>query len=190
MVEKKRSTVDTWKKKKWYDVSADSTFDEKKIGETVATNPKNLTGRVIKKGLNELTGNIRDSSFEISFKIHKVTGATADTIITKVEAKPGLLRRLIRRQKSKIEPIFYVTTKEGNKLKLKVLVVTGSKYATPLKTEARKEIVAFFTEEIATKTLKESLNDLIFQNLSEKCKTKLTKLGYINRVMVVKITAM
>lgn len=57
----KKSTVDNWKKKKWYDVHADPTFDEKKIGETVAIVPKNLVGRNIKKGLNELTGNIRDS---------------------------------------------------------------------------------------------------------------------------------
>ena len=48
----KKSTVDNWKKKKWYDVSADTTFDEKKIGETVTINPKNLIGRIVKKGLN------------------------------------------------------------------------------------------------------------------------------------------
>ena len=79
----KKSTVDNWKKKKWYDVHADPTFDEKKIGETVAIVPKNLVGRNIKKGLNELTGNIRDSSFEITFKVNKITGAKADTIISK-----------------------------------------------------------------------------------------------------------
>lgn len=186
----KKSTVDNWKKKKWYDVSADTTFDEKKIGETITINPKNLIGRIVKKGLNELTGNIRDSAFEVSFKIYKITGAKADTVISKFEAKTSLLRRLIRRQKSKVEPIFYVTTKDGIKLKLKILAITGTKYATPLKTEVRKAIVDFFTEEISSKTSKENWNDLIFQHISERCKAKLIKLGYINKVMVVKVTVM
>ena len=48
---REKSTVDNWKKKKWYDVHADPTFDEKKIGETVAIVPKNLVGRNIKKAL-------------------------------------------------------------------------------------------------------------------------------------------
>lgn len=186
----KKSTVDTWKKKKWYDISADSTFDEKKIGETITINPKNLVGRIVKKGLNELTGNIRDSAFEVSFKIYKITGAKADTVISKFEAKTSLLRRLIRRQKSKVEPVFYVTTKDGIKFKLKVLAITGTKYTTPLRTQVRKAIVDFFTEEISTKNSKENWNDLIFQQIAERCKAKLIKLGYINKVMVVKVTVM
>jgi len=184
----KKSTVDNWKKKKWYDISADSTFDEKKIGETITINPKSIIGRIIKKGLNELTGNIRDSAFEISFKINKIVGAKADTAIYKFEAKTSLLRRLIRRQKSKIDPVFYVTTKDGVKLKLKVLAITGTRYATPLRTQVRKSIVDFFSEEIKNKTSKENWNDLIFQHISDRCKTKLTKLGYINKVVVIKVT--
>jgi len=183
----KKSTVDTWKKKKWYDINADSTFDERKIGETVAIVPKSLMGRNIKKGLNELTGNIRDSSFEVTFKVNKVTGAKADTQITLFEAKAGFLRRMIRRQKSKIEPVFYVTTKDGSKLKIKVMAITGAKFTTPLRTQARKAIVDFFTEEITAKTTKENWNDIIYQHISERAKVKLIKLGYINKVMVIKV---
>ncbi|MFA5745311.1 MAG: hypothetical protein WCX82_00760 [archaeon] len=186
MVDKK-STVDTWKKKKWYDINADSTFDERKIGETVAVLPKSLMGRNLKKGLNELTGNIRDSSFEITFKVNKITGSKADTQITLFEAKAGFLRRMIRRQKSKIEPVFYVTTKDGTKLKIKVMAITGAKFTTPLRTQARKAVVDFFTEEIIAKTTKEAWNDIIFQHVAEKCKIKLIKLGYINKVMVIKV---
>ncbi len=184
----KKSTVDTWKKKKWYDVFSDSTFDEKKIAETITSNQKNLIGRIVKKGLNELTGNIRDSSFEVSFKINKITGARADTMIAKFESKPSSLRRMIRRQKSKIEPVFYATTKDGTKLKLKVLAITGTKYATPLRAEARKAIVGFFTDELKEKTTKECWQDIVFQNISERCKSKLVKLGYVNKVLVAKAT--
>lgn len=95
---------------------------------------------------------------------------------------------MIRRQKSKIEPVFYVTTKDGSKLKIKVMAITGSKFTTPLRTQVRKAIVDFFNEEISAKTTKENWNDLIFQHLSERCKAKLIKLGYINKVMVVKVT--
>jgi ribosomal protein S3AE len=65
----KKGSTDTWKKKKWFEIFADKTFDEKLIGETVAVASKSLVDRKIKKTLNELTGNIRDSYYEITFKI-------------------------------------------------------------------------------------------------------------------------
>ncbi len=188
MAIKTKRLVDNWKKKKWFEVYADSIFDNKIIAETVAIDSKKLIGRKIKKTLKDITNSIRDSYYEISFVITKVTATKADTDITKYETKGNYLRRLTRRGKSKIEPVFYVKTKDQHKLKLKILFITGARYPTNTKKESQKIIVDTITEDIKTKTLKEAWNDIIFKKLTEACKKKLLKLGYVNKIIVSKAT--
>ena len=188
MVTKNKRPVDNWKKKKWFEVYADPVFDSILLAETIAIESKKLIGRKIKKTLKDLTNNVRDSYYEITFVIKKVTTTKADTEITCYETKNNYLRRLIRRGKSKIEPVFYVTTKDKHKIKIKMLFITGAKYPTNAKKEAQKIIVDTVTEEINTKMLKEAWNDIIFQKLTDPCKKKLVKLGYVNKIIVSKAT--
>jgi len=181
-----KRNVDTWKKKKWYDITADDSFDGKEIGKTIAIEGKELMGRTIKKGLDELTNNIRDSSHYIIFKINKVTATKAESEVFSFDTKHGFLRRIIRRQKSKIECVFYVNSKDHHKLKIKVLFISGTKYPTTLRAQARKTMIDYFTNDAKEKTIKELWSDIIFQKMSENAKKQLTKLGFVNKVVVTK----
>jgi ribosomal protein S3AE len=182
----KKRTVDNWKKKRWYEVFADSTFEEKKISETVAIESKKLIGRTITKSLKELSGSVKDSYYEVTFRINKVTATKADTELIALDTKNSFLRRLLRRGKSKIEPIIYVTTKENKKLKLKVLFITGAKYTLTQKKEAQKIICETVSEDIKSKTLKENWNDIVHQKFGEKLKKKLLKIGFVNKILISK----
>ncbi len=186
MVKEKKKTVDNWKKKKWYNVTADPVFDSKEIAKTIALENKQLIGRTVVKSLNDLTSNIKDSGYTISFKIYKVTGTTAETQIQELDTKVANLKRMIRRGKSKIEIIFFVETKDSQKLKLKVMCLSGTKFTTSNRTETRNTIVSHMQEEIKEKTLKEVWGNIIYQKFSEKLKKKLVKLGYINKVLILK----
>ncbi len=186
MVKIKKKTVDNWKKKKWYNVLADPVFDSKEIAKTVALENKQLIGRTIKKSLNDITSNMKDSGNTITFKIIKVTGTTAETNIQEIDTKIAQLKRVVRRGKSKIEIIFFVETKDSKKIKLKVMCLSGKKFTTPNRTESRKIIVDELTTEIKEKQLKEVWGNIIYQKFSEKLKKKLVKLGYINKIMIVK----
>ena len=182
----KKRTVDNWKRKKWYTISADSLFENRELGKTVSLDSKNLNGRIIKKTLNEITNNIRDSNYELSFKITKVVAGNAQTELILMNTKPVYLKRIARRGTSKIENVIFVTTKDGKNLKLKVVFVSGKKYPTPLRKEARNQIKDFYTQEIKSKTLKEAWNDIVYQKFTEKAKKKLVKLGYVRTVIVAK----
>lgn len=186
MAKVKKKTVDNWKKKKWYNVTADPVFDSKEIAKTIALENKHLMGRTIKKSLNDLTSNIKDSGYTITFKITKVTGTTAETEIQELDTKVANLKRMIRRGKSKIEIIFFVESKDSKKLKLKVLCLSGTKFTTANRTESRKIIVDELQEDIKGKMLREVWGNIIYQKFSEKLKKKLVKLGYINKVVILK----
>ena len=182
----KKRTVDNWKKKRWFEVFADSTFDGKIIAETVAIESKKLIGRKIKKSLKELTGSVRDTYYELTFRINKVTATKADTELVKFDTKTNFLRRLLRRGKSKIEPVIYVYTKEGKKIKLKVLFITGARYTLTQRKEAQKIITEYMLEDIKTKTISENWNDIVYQKFGEKLKKKLLKLGFVNKIFISK----
>ena len=182
----KKRTVDNWKRKKWYTVTADSLFDSRELGKTVALDSKLLNGRVIKKTLNEITNNMRDSNYILSFKITKVIAGNANTELILVNTKPVYLKRIARRGTSKIEKVIFATTKDGKNLKLKVVFVSGKKYPTALRKEARNQIKNFYTQEIKNKTLKEAWNDIVYQKFTEKAKKKLVKLGYVRTVVIAK----
>lgn len=186
MAKVKKKTVDNWKKKKWYNINADSVFDSKEIAKTVALENNQLMGRTIKKSLNELTSNIRDSGVIISFKITKVTGTTADTEICEYDTKVANLKRMVRRGKSKIENIFYVDTKDGKKLKIKTMFLAGTKFTTANRTESRRIIEEFLKSEFKDKNIKEAWSNIIFQKSSETLKKKLVKLGYAHKFLFIK----
>lgn len=182
----KKKTVDNWKKKKWYILEADPIFEKKEIGKTIALDSKNLVGRTIKKTLDQITNSFRDSAYTLTFKIDKVTATKAETKLQEFNTKPGNIRRLARRGKSKIDNIIYVTTKDGVKLKLKSLFITGTKFTTTLRKESRNLIEDFYIEEVSKKTLSETWNEIINKKISEKLKKKLVKFGYVNKIMIVK----
>lgn len=182
----KKKVTDNWKKKKWYTVVSDPVFDSKEIAKTVALESKNIIGRNVKKSLNEITGNIRDSGQTITFRVYKVTGSTAETNIQEYNTKIATLKRMVRRGKSKIEIILNVETKDGKKLKLKVMFLSGTKFPTDNRRQARKIMEDFLKEDIKQKTLKETWTSIIYQKFSEKIKKELVKLGYVNKILVLK----
>jgi small subunit ribosomal protein S3Ae len=188
MAVKNKRPVDNWKKKKWFEVYADPVFDNKIIGQTIAIESKKIIGRKIRKNLKELTNSIRDSYYEVTFVIKKTTATKADTEISCFETKSNYLRRIVRRGKSKIEPVFYVITKDNRKLKLKILFITGARYPVSAKKEAQKIIVDAITKSIKTKMLTEAWNDIISQKLAENCRKPLKSLGYINKILISKAT--
>jgi ribosomal protein S3AE len=182
----KKRTVDNWKRKKWYTITADPLFDNKEIGKTVALDGKNIVNRIVKKTLNEITNNIRDSNYILSFRINKVVAGNAETELIQLNTKPAFIKRIARRRTSKIENIIFVETKDNKKLKLKIVFISGKRYTTPLKREARNQIKDFYTTEIKNQTLREAFNSIVYQKYTDKAKKMLVKLGYVRTIIIAK----
>ncbi|RLG58159.1 MAG: 30S ribosomal protein S3ae, partial [Candidatus Hydrothermarchaeota archaeon] len=111
--------VDTWKTKKWYDIYAPKMFGEIKIGETVASNPENLIGRVIEVTLKDITGEFTKQHIKLKFQIHEVKGDKAYTKLKGHELSREYMRSQIRRKTTRVEGIVDVVTKDGQKLRVR-----------------------------------------------------------------------
>ncbi|VVB73845.1 30S ribosomal protein S3Ae [uncultured archaeon] len=83
-----KKVIDTWKTKQWYQVVAPQLFDTKPVGEVIASEPNQLLNRVIKVGLDELTGDFTQTYTSVRFRIIDVKGKNATTKLIGFEQNP------------------------------------------------------------------------------------------------------
>ncbi len=126
----KTQTKDAWKMKKWYNIFAPEVFNSVKIGTTPATEEAHVLGRIIELNLADLSGDFSDPKKQrqnLFFKIDSIQGTDAQTKLIKVEAVRDFERSLVRRGNSKIEAVVTAKTKDGTKIRAKVLGLSNKK---------------------------------------------------------------
>ena len=113
----KGKVVDKWKEKLWYEVTAPSYITDKSLGETPANEPEKLLGRVIEMAKMGVVEDLYyDINLKVRFKITKVEGNVCRTEFDGHEIAKEQIRSQIRRNRSKIESIQNVVTKDKARL--------------------------------------------------------------------------
>ncbi len=147
-VKKKKQKIKVVKKE-WYQVKAPKQFGNAIIGEISASEPQKLIGRRVDLPLSELTKNIRLHGIHIKLKIHDVSTKNAITFVEDYEILPAMLRRYVRRRRTRIDDSFVVKTKDGMNVRIKPIIVT-----------------AFKSKGDVNKNLKQTSRELIYQRVS------------------------
>lgn len=181
-----RRTTDKWKKKKWFTIVASKEFSNKVIGETPAEKVKILDGRVVKTNLGNLTNQRQKRHISVSFKITKVEGSTANTVLIGHEIGSSYLGRMIRRRSSKIETVQTVITKDKQSVKVKTIAITARKAKKKQKTAMRKIMITIIADSAKKKTCNQFVQELIFGIISSKIFNDIKKIVPIKRVEIVK----
>jgi small subunit ribosomal protein S3Ae len=181
-----RKTVDKWKKKKWFTITASKIFDKRPLGETPAEKPKNLAGRVMKTTLDIVTGQRAKREYTILFKVNDIQGQTASTVISGFEVNKGTLGRTIRRRNSKVSLVRKIPVVGGEAM-VTIVVVTEKKATNAQKTGIRKLI----DEQLATLSGKDfelASQELLLGNFSNELFKKAIKVCQIKKVIAAKST--
>jgi len=96
----KPKVVDKWKEKSWYDVAAASYIVDKSLGETPASEPEKLYGRVIEMARLGVAEDIfYDINLKIRFRITGVEGNICRTEFDGHEIAKEQIRSQIRRNR-------------------------------------------------------------------------------------------
>lgn len=119
-----RTGGDAWREKVWYDVFAPPMFGGTKIGETPASDPRLLEGRVLETTLGDLIDDFSKSHIKLYFQIEKVEGNRALTSFVGHDMASDYIRSQVRRRASKVDCICTVTTQDGYKLRVSSMVTT------------------------------------------------------------------
>lgn len=115
---------DTWRLKEWYEIIAPSMFGSQKIGETMATDPEQVKGRVLEVTLRDLIDDYSKSHVKLYFKVSEVKGGQAITEFVGHDMARGYIRSQVRRRATKVDTRTDVTTVDGVKLRITAMVIT------------------------------------------------------------------
>ena len=138
----KGKVVDKWKEKSWYEVTAPSYISDKPLGETPASEPEKLFGRVIEMAKMGVVEDLYyDINLKVRFKITKVEGNVCRTEFVGHEVAKEQIRSQIRRNRSKIEAIQNVATKDKARLRVSSIVITPMRCGTSTQKVVRKVII-------------------------------------------------
>lgn len=169
-----RKIKDKWKAKAWYDIHAPVHFNNAKIAETLADDPEKLKGRVAETTLQELTGDFKQMHVKLAFKVDEVDGTTAKTHFVGHSLTSDYLRRMTRRNHSKIDAVVDALTKDGGKVRVKPFAVsdrrTQTTQAQALRAIMHQEVIGAASEVTLNRFIRDVIDGKLASRIYKACK--------------------
>lgn len=175
-------TVDKWKKKKWYTIKTPALMDGREITTTPAEKPEQVMGRTIRMSARDLSGQAKKSHYLITLKVSDVQGLNAQTSLDGFEVPPALIKKYVRRRKSKVDLVQNIVFGNGQKGRLKTLVLFNFEVAKSVETQCR-HLVAKAVADIASQRHPDQFQmELLFGNGPQTVADTLKNLGSVKKV--------
>ncbi|MCG3216103.1 MAG: 30S ribosomal protein S3ae [Candidatus Heimdallarchaeota archaeon] len=174
---KGKKVVDKWKEKSWYEVQAPAYIVEKSLGDTPASEPEQLYGRIIEMAKLGVAEDIYyDINLKIRFRITKVEGNICRTEFVGHEVAKEQIRSQIRRNRSKIEAIQNVTTKDKARLRVYSIIITPRRCGTSTQKVLRKTIVDIIRATCRNQSFVEFAQNMVNGSIASEIKKAVGKI--------------
>lgn len=162
-----KKVKDKWRAKSWYKVAAPEMFGGVALGETVSDEPDKVVGRLISATMQELTGDISRVHIKLDFRIVSVNGENTATTFQGHAMTGDYIRRLTRRNHSKIDCVYEVSTKDGASLVIKPLGITDKRVQRAKECVLRRKMGDLLAERSSAITLQELVKEMLSGELSK-----------------------
>lgn len=186
-VQRKRRNVDTWKKKVGYEILAPKAFGEVKIGETIASDPATIKGRLIKSNMMEITGDFSKQYIKMDFKLGDVEGNKVHTEFVGQSLSRDYMRSQIRRKSTRVEDVIDTTTKDDRTIRVKCIAMAIGRAQAAQERAIRKIMRDIVTKRASGTDLEQFINDVIKGRLSAEIYRAAGKIFSLKRVEIRKI---
>jgi ribosomal protein S3AE len=157
-------------KKHWVPVIAPSIFKNEELGQSYVLETETLKGRGISVNMMNLAGETKKSNLNLSFRIVDVKEGKAYTRVTGVEMQNGMVKRLIRRGRTKVEDSFTVNLKNGQVARIKPLLVTKTLVNNTTSTSIRHRVREVLKELAEQHTFETLVQDVVSMKLQRHLK--------------------
>lgn len=176
------------KKKKWHLIIAPKIFSEQVIGETLVTDIKSLLNRNISANLMNLTGDPKNQNISMKFVISRVEGNKAFADVVGYIMNPASIRRMIRREKERVDDSFLCKTLDSKGIRIKPLAITVASTKSSILANIRKKMQALIKEGVAKLNYEALLYDLIDNKLQKRVKSDLSKIYPVKNLEIKMMT--
>jgi ribosomal protein S3AE len=157
----KKKTKSKVVKKKWYNIVAPKVFNEAQVGEILLAEPEAAKGRGMRVSLMTILGDPSKQNQAVNLKLTTFSDNKYSTEITGYKLLPAAVKRMIRRNRDKVDDSFVLKTKDGKLARIKPVVVTRGKTTNSVLTAMRKYIRAYLAKYVANVTFDELIRDII-----------------------------
>lgn len=169
-----RKVKDKWKAKEWYKIYAPRMFNQTQLGETPATDPASIMGRMTEATVHDLTGDFSKMHIKLKFKVTEVRGFDAHTVFTGMDLTSDYIRRMTRRKRTKTDHVIDVHLKDGYVVRVKPMSITEKRIQASQETAVRNnmsaELAAMGQEMAISDLVKSVISGEMARRLSNACK--------------------
>jgi len=179
---RRRRVQDKWRLKTWYNIQSPSYFGEAHIGSAPCDDSDKMIGRVIEKTLYDLTDDFAHQYLKLFFKVIGVNGNTCSTIFNGHEYSREFLRGLVRRRSTRIDDILNVTTKDGYKVRVSIVVLSAQNARTSQVSSVRKVIQRITKEKAQELTFEQFVREAVLGKIASDIYNETKKILPIRHV--------
>jgi ribosomal protein S3AE len=172
------------KKKKWFTIVSTSQFNNAEIGETTTEEPSRFIGNIVSVNLMNLTQDMKSQNTKVKFKIREVKDDKLLTDFVGYELIPSSLKRMVHKDKEKIEDSFVLTTKDNVKVRIKPFLVTRSSTHKSVLTALRKKAKELLTDNLKKKTYSLFLEEIVRFRIQSMLRKELNKVFPITQFQI------
>jgi small subunit ribosomal protein S3Ae len=174
------------KPKKTYEIYSPPYFGGRWLGSTMASEPEQLLGRVIRTSLYAITDDFSKQYLLLKFKIIDVKDSVCETVFYGHEYGREYLRSLVKRGTNKIDYIFDVTTKDGFRLRVYPTVFTTSHISSSKKKAIRALMRKVVEEASANLTHDQLAQEMVLGKTSSDIYNEVKKIVLPRHVGIVR----
>ncbi|MEM4295927.1 MAG: hypothetical protein QXS91_03925 [Candidatus Anstonellales archaeon] len=174
------------KQKTEYAIIAPALFNNKQVGELIGRKDT-VINRIIKVALNELE-DIKASPLSlyttVLLRVIELGQGTVKTEFIGHEVAQSYLRSLARKHRSVIHEVIDVNTNDGQKIRLKIVIITLRKVSEVVKKNLRKAAKAFVLKAASSKTREELIKSILLDTFAKDLGRELNKINPVSHVIV------
>lgn len=163
-----KKVKDKWKAKEWYKVLAPEYFGSTLIAETLADDPEKVRGRTTEVSLQELNGDFKQMHIKLHFQASTVTGFEAKSQFVGHSLTSDYIRRMTRRNHSKIGLVKDYTTKDGGVVRVKPFAITDRRVQSSQEKAVREAMDKILTEQAAEMPFSEFVREVVDGKMAGK----------------------
>jgi small subunit ribosomal protein S3Ae len=177
MVNKKvKKSQSKTKRKTWVTLKAPQVFGGGELGHTLVEDPKLVMGKAISANLMNLTRDPKKQGVNVRFKVSALHSSYAQTIFSNYKVMPSSIKRIVRRNKNRVDHSFKCKTADGTLLTVKPIVLTMNKCNNSVNKAIRKKVVSFIYYHFGKRTLDQVCQDIIGSKIQYALKKSLAKI--------------
>ena len=170
-------------KKQWYDIIAPKVFDEKKLGEALSADSKNLVGRTVSVSLADITGDYSKFYIKLKFQIERIDDKVHAKFIGH-ECMHERIYRMVHRYMRRVDCVQDVVTKDNQKIRIKTIFILIKRVNTSIKSSARNVTKKLLEKAAREKTSDDFMKAVISGELQSNIKKEISKIYPVGNIEI------